>query len=121
MVFGFLAVVGKRHIAPQPCQLCRHHRTQGNAFVSRTKHHVEFHVAIDQQLGVKMRQPRQLGTIVKQAGIEKIGRKPPRFGFEFPKTQDATFQRESNECLRQIGWRCALLSHRGFLVHTHQP
>ena len=72
-------------------------------------------------LRIETGQPRQLGAIVKQTGIEKIRRQTTRFGFEFPKTQDTTFQRESNKCLRQIGWRCALLSHRGFLVHTHQP
>ena len=74
MVFGFLAVVGKGHIAPQPGQFGCHHRAQGNAFVGRAKQHVEFNATGQNVLRIETGQPRQLGAIVKQTGIEKIRR-----------------------------------------------
>ena len=72
VVFGFFAVVGKRHVATQSRQLYRHRCAQRNTFVGGAKNHVELNAAVDQTFSVILGQFAQLRTIVKQTGVEKI-------------------------------------------------
>ena len=100
VVFGLLAVVGKRHVAPQPRQLYRQRGTQWNALVGGAKNHVEFNAALQQALRVKLREATQLGTVVKQTRIEKIRADASRLGFEFAELEHATVHRELHKFLR---------------------
>ena len=94
VVFGFLAVVGERHVAPQTREFDRHRRSQRYALVGRTKNHVEFDAAGQQAARIKFSQAAQLGAIVKQTGIEKVGRQPPGLGLEFTEPQHPRAERE---------------------------
>ena len=117
MGFGFLAVVGKRQVAPQPRQFDGDGSGQRNAFVGRAKNHVESQAGallFGQQVArIKLRQPAQLGAIVKQAGIEKIRAHAPGLGLELTKPQHARFDGKLHKFLRQTfascGGRCGCL------------
>ena len=74
VVFGFFAVVGVRKVAAEPRQFDRDRCRQGNAFVGGPEQHVELDVICQQAACIELRQPSELGTVVKQAGIEKIRR-----------------------------------------------
>ena len=76
VVLGFLAVVGKRHIAAQPRQLDGDRRAQRNA-PGRAEDHVEFEAAGMMRFCIELREPAQFGAIVEQAGVEKYGLSRP--------------------------------------------
>ena len=87
VVFGFFAVVGKRHVAAQARQFDRHGRAQRDAFVRRAKNHVELDAAGHQSFCIELRESAEFGAIVKQARVEKVGAHAAGFGFEFTKAQ----------------------------------
>ena len=115
MAFYFLAVIGKRHVAPQPRQLDGDRGRQRDAFVRRAENHVEAQTAallLGQQLArIKLRQPAQLGAIVEQAGVEKIRAHAPGLGLELPEPQHPRLDGKLHEFLRQTAfrWRCLIL------------
>jgi hypothetical protein len=95
-------------------------RAQRDALVRRAKQHVEFNARGDDALCIELRQPAELGAIVKQAGVEKIGGKPAGLGLEFAKAQHAGIHRKLHEILRQSISAC--INHHGeFLVQVNQP
>ena len=89
MVFGLFAVVGKRHVLAQTGQLDGHGHTQGDALVRRAKYHVELDATGDEGLCIELGQLTQLGTIVEQACVKKVGRQASGLGLEFTKAQHA--------------------------------
>jgi hypothetical protein len=109
VVFGFFAVVGKGHIPAQAGQLDGHGRTERNAFVRRTKNHVELDTTVDQCFCIELGQLAQLGAVVKQACIEKVRAHAAGFGFELAKAQHARRDCKLHKFLRQraCGWRVA--------------
>jgi len=102
VVFGFLAVVGKRHIAPSFGQHHRRSRSQHDAFISRAEQHIERYPALENRTRIKPRQRKGGGAIVKQPGVEKIRRQPPSFGNKLAKAQHILLQRKAQKILPKI-------------------
>ena len=93
VVFGFLAVVGKRHVAAQSRKLHGHRGGQRNPLVGRAEHHVEFDAAGQQGFCIELRQSTQLGTVVKKTGVDSlaisIGTSHGAFKFKLKEGEEA--------------------------------
>ena len=67
VVFGFFAVIGKRHIATPPGQFHHQRRAQRNALVGRAKNHVELNATVQNALGIKTGQAQQSSAVIEQS------------------------------------------------------
>jgi hypothetical protein len=56
---------------------------------------------LQQALGIELRQSSQLGSIVKLAGVEKVGADTAGLGLEFTEPQHATIHNKLQEILGQ--------------------
>ena len=121
MVFGFFAVVGKRQVAPQPRQLDSHRGRQWNALVGRAKNHVELQAGsfffMQQLARIKLGQPAQLGTVIKQARVEEIRAHAARFGFELPKFEYTGLNGKLHKFQRQRACRSCVIFMFFLLPH----
>jgi len=76
---------------------------------------------LHQALGVKAGKLAELGAVVKQTRIEKVGAHATGLGLELTELEHPAVERELHKCLSQRIPRCQLGRHGKFLVHTHQP
>ena len=63
---------------------------------------VVLRVALDNRLGIKLRQRERARAVVEEAGVEKIRRQAPGFGGEFTKLQHLLLKRKLQKILTEI-------------------
>jgi hypothetical protein len=102
VVLGFLAVVGKRHIAALFRQRHRGGGGEDDALVGRPENHVKLYGAAADGFCIKTRQLQYAVAIIEQAGVEEVRRGASGFGDECAKTQYLLAQRKTNKILTKI-------------------
>jgi hypothetical protein len=123
MILGFLAVVGKRNVAPEPRQFDGHRSTERDTLVGRAENHVELNAAADQGLCIELRKPAQFGAIIEQAGIEEVGGHASGLGLELSETQGPGLHRKLDkfQCKRVAVGTIRIKHHGDILVQVDQP
>ena len=90
MVLGFLAIERVGQVATvAPVEGGGGNRGQRYSLVSRAEQQVEVDFTVDDGVGVKIRQGREVGAAVEDAGIEKVRAHASRLQREFAETQGA--------------------------------
>jgi hypothetical protein len=101
VVLRFLAVVGKGFVVAESRQLDRHRRRQRDAFVGRSKQHVEWQAGIDQAACVKPGELAQARAVIEEPRIEEVRRHSPGLGLETTESQYARIERKPQKVLCQ--------------------
>src|SRR5690349_19873823 len=99
MVLDLLSIEGDGHISPIFGKADGRRRDQRDALVRGAEQLIKVDPRSRDRLRVELPKPKQGGTIVEQAGVEEIRRRPAGLGDELAESQHVLRQRELDKFL----------------------